>query len=327
MSFAAPPAVLAALVANPALSGAELARRLGLSRAAVWKQIEGLRAAGLPVTAQAGVGYRLETPVELLDGEAIAAELAPAQRSRLGDLAVHWQLDSTNSALLRRAGGDRRDNLVCLAELQTQGRGRRGRAWHLPLGGGLAFSLLKRFECGLAGLAGLSAAVGVVLVQALADCGIDGARLKWPNDVTVADRKLAGILIELGGDALGPCHAVIGIGINLRLDPEAAVGQPWTDLATLAGGVAPSRNRLAGRLLARLLDALAVFAEHGFPAFAEAYADHDALAGRPVRVLAPGGDRTGTACGVDAGGALRIRTAEGECRVDSGEVSIRLDDR
>lgn len=327
MSSATPPAVLAALLDRPDVSGADLARRLGLSRAAVWKQIQALRAAGLAVTAQAGIGYRLDAPLELLDGAAIRAALDPDPRALLGELAVHWQIDSTNSALLRRAGEDRRDRLACLAELQTQGRGRRGRTWQTPLGGGLALSLLKRFDGPMAGLAGLSAAVGVMVVRALADCGIYRARLKWPNDVTAGDRKLAGILIELGGDALGPCHAVIGIGLNLRLDPAIAIDQPWTDLASLADGTPPGRNRLAGRVLARLIEGLDVFATQGLAAFAEDYARLDALRGRPVRAIGPGGERIGIARGLGADGSLRLDTAHGEVRIDSGEVSIRLGER
>ncbi len=327
MSLATPPAVLAALLDRPDASGADLARQLGISRAAVWKQIQALRAAGLAVTARAGIGYRLDAPLELLDAAAILAGLDAGQQARLGDLAVHWQLDSTNSALLRRAGEDRRDRLACLAELQTQGRGRRGRTWRTPLGGGLALSLLKRFDGAMTGLAGLSAAVGVMVVRALADCGVDQARLKWPNDVIAGDRKLAGILIELGGDALGPCHAVIGIGINLRLDPATAIDQPWTDLSNLAGGTPPDRNRLAGRVLARLIDGLDRFASHGLAAFAGDYARLDALHGRPVRAIGPGGERIGIARGLGADGSLRLETGQGEVGVDSGEISIRLGER
>src|SRR5690606_6599169 len=221
----------------------ELAARLGVSRAAVWKQIRRLRELGLPVEARAGQGYRLAGPVELLDAARISDELGAAGRRRLGDLAVHWQIDSTSSELLRRAATDPRDGLACLAEVQSAGRGRRGRAWRTPLGGGLALSLLKRFDDGMGALGGLSLVAGVAAVRALADCGIAGVGLKWPNDLYAQGRKLGGILVELGGDATGPCHAVIGIGLNLRIDAEtASIDQPWIDLATLAGGVPPSRN-------------------------------------------------------------------------------------
>ncbi|NCT68545.1 MAG: biotin--[acetyl-CoA-carboxylase] ligase [Rhodanobacteraceae bacterium] len=321
----APAALLAALAAAPAISGSELAARLGVTRAAVWKQVERLRALGLGISAQAGRGYRLDAPLDLLDADAIAAGLSVAAHARLGALAVHWQLDSTNSALLRAAATDPRDGLACLAELQSAGRGRRGRAWRLPLGGGIALSLLKRFDGGMAALAGLSLVVGIAAVQALADCGIGEIGLKWPNDLVARGRKLGGILVELGGDALGPCHAVIGLGLNVRLDARAgaSIDQPWIDLATLADGAPPSRNRLAAALLERLLDALERFARDGFGAFADAWAQHDVLAGRRVQVLRADGAREGVAAGVDARGALRVVFADGERAVDSGEVSVR----
>jgi len=316
-------ALLAELCRRPAVSGSELADRLGVTRAAVWKQIERLREAGVEIDARAGSGYHLATPLELLDALQLRAALAPATRARLGDLAVHWQIDSTNSELLRRADHDARDRLVCLAEMQSAGRGRRGRAWRMPLGGGIAVSVLKRFEGPMASLAGLSLAVGVAAVEALAACAIGEVGLKWPNDLVARGAKLGGILVELGGDALGPCHAVVGLGLNLRLGASAAtIDQACIDLAALAP--APSRMQVAARLIDHLLDALDRFAVHGFGAFADAYARHDALHEREVDVLQGERRRRGIARGTDARGALRIVFAAGEEVVDSGEVSLRV---
>src|SRR5690606_19224828 len=197
---------------------------------------------------------------------------------------------------------------------QSGGRGRRGRAWRMPLGGGLALSLLKRFDRGMAALSGLSLMAGIATCEALADAGIDAVGLKWPNDLIAEEAKLGGILVELGGDALGPCHAVIGIGLNLRLgdDAIAAIDQPCTDLARFAGAV-PSRNALAALLLARLVPALERFDREGFAPFAPAFEALDTLRGRDVQVIragdADGGD--GIAQGVDARGALRVRFADG----------------
>lgn len=325
-SPSAPPALLIALAAGEAVSGRELATRLGISRAAVWKQIERLRELGLEVEAQAGRGYRLAAPVEWLDAGRIRAGLSSTEAARLADLAVHWQIDSTSSELQRRAAVDPRDGLACLAERQDAGRGRRGRTWRTPLGGGLALSLLKRFDDGMAALGGLSLVAGVAAVRALADCGVEGVGLKWPNDLVAHGRKLGGILVELGGDATGPCHAVIGIGLNLRLDAHtaAAIDQPWIDLAALTGGDAlPSRNRLAAQLIAQLGAALERFAASGFGAFRDDYAKLDLLRGRPVRVLRGETSEDGVAVGIDARGALRVAFADGERRVDGGEVSVR----
>lgn len=314
--------LLALLGSGQARSGSALASELGVSRAAVWKQIEQLRAAGLAIEAQAGHGYRLAEPVELLELASIHAALPAAIRRRLGGIELHWQLDSSNDELLRRVGRGLRDHSLCLAEQQSAGRGRRGRSWHTPLGGALALSLYRRCDGAMARLAGLSLVAGLAAIHALAQCGIAGVDLKWPNDLVFDQAKLGGILIDVGGEALGPCHAVIGIGINLRLGPAAArIGQAATDLAAL--GPLPSRNLLAARLITALEDTVDRFLEEGLGAFAARYREHDSLRGREVDVLRGGARLHGTALGVDARGALRVRLANGEQVIDSGEVSVR----
>ena len=319
-----PHALLAALSSDHAVSGAELARQLNVTRAAVWKQIEHLRDLGAPIEGAAGSGYRLTWPLELLDAERIRSELDGASRQRLQALAVHWQIDSTNTELQRRAANASGVE-ACLAETQTAGRGRRGRTWQSPLGGNLYFSLLRRFDGGMATLSGLSLVVGIAVVEALADCGVAEVGLKWPNDVLAEGRKLAGILVELGGEFLGPCHAVIGIGINLRLPAEARarIDQPAIDIASLHDGKIPSRNRLAARLIARLIDALDRFESQGFAAFAPTYARSDLLRERPVRVVAAGASNEGIAAGVDERGALIVRHGKIITHYDSAEISVR----
>lgn len=317
------PELLDLLSADVPVSGAELAQRLRVSRAAVWKQIEALRAAGLAVEAQAGEGYRLVRPLDRLDAATIRRALPPAVRKRLGALEVHWKLDSTSSELLRRAE-ELPDRAFVFAEMQTAGRGRRGRAWLSPPASNLAFSCFKRFGQGYAAQSGLSLAIGVAAVRALEDCGVHGVGVKWPNDLVHRDAKLAGILIELGGEFLGPCHAVVGIGINLSLSREtrAAIAQPVTDLDECCGR-APPRNKLAAVMIEHLCEALEVFSASGFAAFASDYARRDVLRGRTLRVDDPRGAFEGVAIGVDARGALRVRTPRGEQTVDSAEVSVR----
>ena len=306
------------------ISGTELAKRLGVTRAAIWKQIENLRELGIAIEAAAGSGYRLVWPVELLEAATIRAGMPLAQYDRLSELDVRWQVDSTNSELMRRAADASLDRIVCLAETQSAGRGRRGRYWHSPLAGNLYCSVLRRFPNGMAGLSGLSLAVGVAVIRALIDCGIDEVGLKWPNDVLARGKKLAGILVELGGEFLGPCHAVIGVGINLRLHAaDEAIDQPWIDLATLGDTTPPSRNRLAAQLIARLLEALDDFAAHGFAACVDAYAQHDLLAGKPIRLSTPQGSQDGIAIGVDERGALRVSESDAIRSYDSVEVSVR----
>ncbi len=325
-------ALLAELARGPC-SGSALARRLGLTRAAVWKRVEALRAAGVEIDARAGRGYALAAPLELLDAEAIRA--AMRERGRLGTLEVAWEIDSTNAELLRR--GDARtpqaqavaDNAVLLAERQTVGRGRRDRTWASPLAAHVYLSLHRRFDAGVARLAGLSLAVGVAAAEALRALGFEAVALKWPNDLVVVRddtvAKLGGILIEFGGEAGGPVRAVIGLGLNVRMPEVAAhaIDQPWCDLAALSNAAPPSRNRIAAALLDALLPALDAFDAQGFEPFLARFAALDALARREIVVHAGDRTMTGLALGVTADGGLRVRHADGERVWHAGEVSIR----
>ena len=317
--------LLVALADGKTLSGAMLAARCGLTRAAIWKQVEALRARGVPIEARGTLGYQLPWPVQLLHEARIRAELPPALAAPLGGLDVHWELDSTSSELQRR-GAASGDLSFVLAETQSAGRGRRGRPWLSPPGLNIYLSCLKRFDRGFAGLAGLSLAVGVMVLRALDAAGVAGAALKWPNDVLAADGKLAGILVELSGEYQGPCAAVIGVGLNLRLTPalREQAGQPASDLATLANGVPPERNRVAALLIAALVDGLVQFEREGLGAFATDYNRHDLLRGEPLRLSGALGEFDGIGAGVDARGALKVRLPDGSIRrVDSADVSVR----
>lgn len=316
--------VLTALAGGEAISGATLAETAGVTRAAIWKQIETLRAKGVPIEARGASGYRLPWPLQMLDEGAIRSQLPKATTLRLGALEVHWELDSTSTELQRRLA-DAPDMSFVLAETQSAGRGRRGRSWLSPPGMNLYLSCLKRFDAGFAALSGLSLALGVVVLRALDSLGIAGAGLKWPNDLLSEQGKLGGILVELSGEYQGPCAAVIGIGLNLRLTEalRAQAGQPSDDLAGLNGGTPPDRNRVAAALIHALIDGLAEFERDGFAGFAQAYRPYDLLLGKSLHLTGALGELDGIGAGVDARGALLLETSEGLRRVDSADVSVR----
>lgn len=301
-------------------SGDALARDAGITRAAVWKRIEGLRAAGARIEARPGRGYVLTSPAELLDAARLRAGLSTEAAALLHALDVAWAVDSTNSELLRRPPAPGVE--VLLAERQNAGRGRLGRRWVSPLGGQVCMSVRRGFQGGLARLGGLSLVAGVAVAEALRGCGHAEVGLKWPNDLVADGRKLGGLLVEGGGEHGGPVHAVVGIGINVDLGPADGIDQPWTDLARLGGRV-PSRNAVAIAVLDALLPALELFDEEGLAPFLDRYAALDVLAGHPVRVLDSRGDFEGQALGLAADGALRVATSAGERRVHAGEVSVR----
>lgn len=323
--------LLEQLIAGP-VSGDTLARASGLTRAAVWKRIEALRAAGVPIDAQAGRGYQLVQPFNLLANDAIVAALPPAVRARMASLKLSWTLDSTNSELQRSRGAADGAASVLLAERQTGGRGRRGREWNSPLAAHLYLSLARSFSGGWSRLGGLSLVAGIATVEALHALGYGMVRLKWPNDLVVADpvgnlRKLGGLLVEGAGEHAGPVRAVIGLGVNVRM-PERfglLIDQPWCDLSQLPGPT-PSRNTLAAAIIASWVPALDEFDRNGLAPLLARYAAIDAIAGQSIRVSGESGAIAGTALGLAPDGSLRVRLEDGSERCfHAGEVSVRRD--
>ena len=315
--------LLATLAAGPT-SGEALAAQLGISRSAVHKHVEALRESGIDIDAQAGRGYALRAPCDLLDADAIRARLTEPARALLATLEVEWIVDSSNSVLLRREGvADGAEAL--LVEGQSGGRGRRGREWRSPLAANLYLSLARRYAGGLARLGGLSLAAGVAVAEALHSLGV-AVQLKWPNDLVVEGRKLGGLLVEGGGEHAGPARAVVGLGLNVRMPQVFArdIDQPWTDLATVAPTAAASRNALAATVLSWLLPALEQFDREGLAPFRERYAAFDALRDREVAVLGAGDALHGVALGLAEDGGLRVRMPNDDVRtVHAGEVSVR----
>lgn len=304
-------------------SGAALARNLGVTRGTIWNAVRALDAAGLEVYRVRGRGYRLVQPVSLLDAAAVArhaGSAAPRFKIDVIDLA-----ESTNTVLMQRAAANEQSGSTVVAESQRSGRGRMGRSWHADIGGALTFSVLWRFSQGAAALAGLSLAAGVAIVRALLKTGATEVQLKWPNDVLWHGRKLAGMLIEMQGDALGPSAVVIGIGINVRLSEATRqrIDQPAADLET-ASGRALDRSAVLGTILAELACVLDAFSKDGFAPLREEWQRHHAHQGRRVVVKLPGG-RTdeGIARGVGDDGALLFETGNAVRRLHSGEISVR----
>jgi BirA family biotin operon repressor/biotin-[acetyl-CoA-carboxylase] ligase len=302
-------------------SGETMARSLAVSRASVWNALHALDQVGLAVFKVRGRGYRLAQALNLLDGAQVAHYLAGhAQRFAV---EVLTSTESTNTLLLQRATAGAPAGSVIAAEWQTQGRGRRGRVWHAMPGAALTFSVLWRFQQGAGFLSGLSLAVGVALVRALDRLGIKDARLKWPNDVWWHDSKLAGILIEMHGDMLGPSAAVIGIGLNCRMPDilRSRIDQAATDLET-ASGTTLDRNRVLAALLVELESVLDAFARDGFAPLRDEWQRYHVFHGKRVRLVMPdGASMTGVVQGVAEDGALLLESHNGARRLYGGEVS------
>ena len=308
-------------------SGVAIAKNLGVSRASVSNALRGLDEVGLVVHRVHGRGYRLPDPVQWLEREVILQHLD--KEAKTFRLEVLDTAESTNSLLLQQAamemnsgsGGVR----VVATELQTGGRGRRGREWHSGLGDGLTFSLLWRFQQGANLLSGLSLAVGVAIARVLQSSGIRGAVLKWPNDVLFHYRKLAGILIELQGDMLGPTVAVIGIGMNLKLSDgiKARIDQGATDLFAITDEM-PDRNKLLAALLVELVTVLREFERQGFAPFREEWVHCHGFENKCVTLHLPdGSSQEGVVHGVGEDGSLLLQTPAGNRGYSGGEITLR----
>lgn len=322
------PPLLVLLADGELHSGEWLARELRQTRAAVWKGVERLRAMGVDVQAVARRGYRLAGPVELLDAHRIQAELTGECNSHLHTLELLFEVDSTNTRLLSAAPPPPGTADVCVSELQHAGRGRLGRRWISPFGGGIAMSLGWTCSDVVRTLPALSLGVGVAVSRALTRAGAEEIALKWPNDIWFRDRKLGGVLIELRAEAGGPAYVVIGVGINVSLPEEARreieAGGVAVAAVTDACKMLPSRNLVAGAILDELLSMLVQYERFGFSAFRDAWTALDGLKDRQVQVVVGGTPIFGIARGVDSDGALLLETKERMQRFVSGEASLRL---
>lgn len=304
-------------------SGEELGQALGVSRAAVWKQLQKLEELNLDVEAQKGRGYRLVGGLDLLRRERIASHASAALQPAIAQMDIFDVLDSTNLQAAKRIASGPAHQYCCIAEQQTAGRGRRGRQWLSPFGRSLYCSLVWEFSSGAAALEGLSLCVGVAVTNALATAGVEGISLKWPNDVLLEGRKLGGILLEMQGDPAGVCQVIIGIGLNIRLnkvDP-AVVTQPWADLS--AYPVGHDRNRMLALLLESLFAALEQYSREGFAPFRAQWQALDAYRGKPVSVQLGEEWIFGLEDGVNPDGGIRLITDAGLRVFHGGEVSLR----
>jgi BirA family biotin operon repressor/biotin-[acetyl-CoA-carboxylase] ligase len=318
------------LLANGAFhSGTDMGRRLGISRAAVCKNVRALSEAGVVVHCVTGRGYRLEAPLCLLERRRILKHLHGI-RGIAGRLTLREEVTSTNRFLLEEAArGHDISGAVCLSEAQPQGRGRRGRQWVTSPYSNIMLSMGWRFRGGPGLVSGLSLSSGVAVMRALTEystsLGGAGLGLKWPNDVLWGERKLAGLLVDVQGEASGPSLVVLGVGINCAVNARAAarIDQPWVDLHTITGEPI-DRNRLAALVIRHLHDMFQAYAASGFDGFRREWERLHLFEGRRVRVSQGEHVIDGTVEGVDEIGALQLRDAGGlRHAFHSGEVSLR----
>lgn len=312
-------AILAILADGNFHSGEQLGVQLGISRAAISQQMKFLRELGLDIFSITGKGYCLKDAMQFLE-----PAILDSLNGTGAPIHVCAMIDSTNQYMMSQLTSWQRGECV-LAEMQTAGRGRRGRVWQSPFGGQYIMSMYWRMDAGPVAAMGMSLAVGIAIVDALEQMGYQDLGLKWPNDIYMGGRKLAGILVEMSASVGEACHIVIGAGINLKLPEDiiARLDQPCAHLAEQAEINIP-RNELTYRIIASLREKLTQFERQGLRSFLQDWNRFDIFHGRRVNVICGDEIISGTYLGINSEGNMRLMNDSGEEQIFvGGEVSLR----
>lgn len=313
--------ILTKLSSGEFYSGQALANELGLSRTAVANYIKQLKELGLDIYSVKGRGYCISSAINLLD----AVQINAYHRVQRPQILVHEITDSTNVQLQQRikTGSITELGSAIVSEAQTAGRGRRGRDWYSPFGTNLYFSMYWRLNHGMQGAMGLSLVVGLAIVRLLKQQYAVAAKLKWPNDVYINEQKVAGILVELSGQANADCDVVIGIGLNINMpnSANANIDQPFTCLGQHTA-LPIKRNQLVILLQIELINILNEFSQTGFSHFISEFNAVNQYQDQAIKVLTTT-EKLGICRGVDEQGALLLEIDRTIEAIYGGEVSIR----
>ncbi|MCH2190168.1 MAG: biotin--[acetyl-CoA-carboxylase] ligase [Gammaproteobacteria bacterium] len=305
-----------------AISGAEIGRALGVSRVAVQKKMQSLVENGMPINASPGVGYRLEEGVILLDAARIESLFIPTVAEKVRSIEVMQSIESTNNYLLGQNfcnAGSR----VCMAESQTSGRGRRGNDWMSTPYQNIMLSVSWSFDHWPSTITGLGLAVGLMVAEYLASHHKVNAKIKWPNDILVNNKKLAGILVDVAGESSGACNIVIGLGLNVnQANWSTEIGYDWVDLKSL--GVTIDRNVLAADLISILVAMLSSYGKTGFSPLVSRWNSLSSYGGKNVVVSIGDDSFSGKMQGVDESGALLICVDGEVVRIEDSTARIRM---
>lgn len=301
-------------------SGQQLGDTLGMTRAGINKHIKTVRSWGLEVQTVTGKGYKLPYPINLLNGEFIKKHIKGS------DIILEPVIDSTNQYMLERipnlSSGD-----TCIAEYQSAGRGRRGRQWVSPFGCNLYLSMYWKLDQGPAAAIGLSLVVGIILAETLNKLSEGKIKVKWPNDLYLNDKKLAGILVELTGKTGDAAHIIIGAGINIgmgkkNINIDNTINQEWASLEDEVENI--ERNMLSVDIINGLKEALALFEKEGLSPFIKRWFELDNFLGRKVKLLIGDNIISGIEKGINQQGALLLQQDNGDIiPYIGGEISLR----
>jgi len=315
--------LIQSLATGQFISGQELGDRLGVTRAAISNHIKKLTAMGLDIFSVTGRGYKLAQPLELLDHLKIQDHLQNLSLEQ-HVVEVHRVIDSTNSYLLRKIPNNIIRGQTCIAEYQQSGRGRRGRQWLSPFGSHIYLSQYWPLEQGMSEAMGLSLVIGIAISEVVQKYVPAKVQLKWPNDIYIEEQKVAGILIELEGQAQGLSHCVVGVGLNIQMPISVGkqIDQPWTDLVSHCADKI-DRNKLVAKIIYSINKFLVINQKSGFASLLRLWHSRDIFLNKRVKVITGDKESVGIYRGVNAQGGMLLEVNGQETPFYGGEVSLR----
>ncbi|HHF7374431.1 biotin--[acetyl-CoA-carboxylase] ligase [Legionella bozemanae] len=304
-------------------SGSELGANLGITRSAIWKQINHLIASGIPIKRIRHQGYQLPNQLILLNKQQIMEHLALQKQSNPFNLHLFTSIDSTNRYLKDLPPSNTVD--ICCTEIQTQGRGRFGRHWHSPFGENLYCSSRWNLNYDLTKLSGLSLVSSLAVLATLNEFDISShIKIKWPNDILWTHKKLCGSLIEILAESNGNVQVIIGIGLNVNTDTEnhPLPDKPWCSLYEITKKHF-DRNVLIARLITNLEHYVSKFIHHDLNSFMDEWNKSDYLFGKSIKVTQSLNTLSGIACGINQFGQLILQDESGTQHfLSSGDTSL-----
>lgn len=301
--------------------GTSIGNRLNITRAAVWKVIKKLEGYGVDLESSKGKGYRLTAPLHLLNIKKIKSLLIrPSVQVELLE-----KTESTNDYLKKLMVGNKSIK-VCIAELQTHGKGRLNRQWHSPFGKNIYLSLLYPFQMDISELSGLSLVVALALCHAIESTTAltDSIAIKWPNDLVIKQNKIGGTLIEIQAESHGSCQTIIGIGlnVNMHIANKKQINQPWSSLLK-ATNTHQERNLLCAAIINNLIDYLERFSKFGLNNFTDEWKTKDSLYAQAIEVMSGQLKFSGIGAGINNQGHLLIKMNDGTIKAfGSGDTTL-----
>ncbi len=307
-------------------SGTDLGAKLNISRNAIWKHLNRLSELGIQIESTSSQGYHLQHPLVFLDAKNIRKNFKYQGNLKLGKIDIFSNIKSTMDFLKIDKISDLNIIDICLAETQTEGRGRFGRNWHSPFASNIYFSCRWTLNKDVTQLAGLSLVIGLALIDTLIELEIDkDLAIKWPNDICWQEKKLAGILLEINATGHSITQIIIGIGINVNMPSpaEKIINRPWAAINQIMKAD-QDRNKIIGVMLSHLLKNLSRFADDGLTPFLPEWTKYDLLYDRNI-VLENGQQKiSGIAKGIDQFGQLILQQTDGKFHTYSaGETTIK----